>query len=136
MALDSKGFQDFKEIMERKWEEDQRKIASLEEEVLKVTSEYKEFKKRSRKSSQLQYKKEKELREAITKESVEVRQENQLMREQTEHLMRLLHEKDKDHEHLINVIHEKDKEIASLHDSLGYARNKINNAVITLGEIE
>ena len=33
MALDSKGFEDFKEIMERKWEEDQRKIASLEEEV-------------------------------------------------------------------------------------------------------
>tara|TARA_R100001594_G_scaffold15475_2_gene32431 strand:+ start:148 stop:378 length:231 start_codon:yes stop_codon:yes gene_type:complete len=58
------------------------------------------------------------------------------LREQTEHLMRLLHEKDKDHEHLLNVIHEKDKKIASLHDSLGYVRNKINNAVITLREIE
>ena len=122
MALDSKGFEDFKEIMERKWEEDQRKIASLEAEVLKVTSEYKEFKKRSRKSSQLQYKKEKELREAITKECVELRQENQLMRKQTEHLMRLLHEKD--------------KEIACLHKSLDYARHKINNALVTLGDIE
>ena len=122
MALDSKGFEDFKEIMERKWEEDQRKIASLEAEVLKVTSEYKEFKKRSRKSSQLQYKKEKELREAITKECVELRQENQLMRKQTEHLMRLLHEKD--------------KEIACSHKSFDDARNKINNAIITLGDIE
>ena len=44
------------------------------------------------------------------------------LREQTEHLMRLLHEKD--------------KEIACLHKSLDYARHKINNAVITLGEIE
>ena len=42
------------------------------------------------------------------------------LREQTEHLMRLLHEKD--------------KEIASLHKSLDYARHKINNALITLGE--
>ena len=122
MALDSKGFEDFKEIMERKWEEDQRKIASLEEEILKVKSEYKEFKKRSRRSSQLQYEREKGLREATAKESVEVRQENQLMREQTEHFMRLMHEKD--------------KEITCLHKSLDYARHKINNALVTLGDIE
>ena len=122
MALDSKGFQDFKEIMERQDEEKNRKIASLEAEVLKVTSEYKEFKKRSRRSSQLQYKREKRLREATAKESVEVRQENKAMRDQTEHLMRLLHEKD--------------KEIACSHKSFDDARNKINNAIITLGDIE
>ena len=86
MALDSKGFEDFKEIMERQDEEKNRIIASLKEEVLKL------------------------------------RQENQLMRDQTEHLMRLLHEKH--------------KEMACLHKSLDYARHKINNALVTLGDIE